>query len=49
MLGLNLVAAVKVLAEIDDRLRFQTPRDLMGISVSHPAGSSTGTRSTAAA
>jgi len=36
MRGIDLVAAVTVLAEIGDLSRFQNPRELMGISVSYP-------------
>jgi hypothetical protein len=39
MRGIDLVAAVTVLAEIGDLSRFQTPRELMGYplrQISHP-------------
>jgi len=50
MRGVDLVAAVTVLAEIGDLSRFQNPRELMGgISVSYPLKAPPATRSTAAA
>ena len=42
MRGLDLVAAVTVLAEIGDLSRFQTPRELMGYLGLVPSESSTG-------
>jgi hypothetical protein len=44
MRGLDLVAAVTVLAEIGDLSRFQTPRELMGYLGLVPSESSTGDR-----
>ena len=48
MRGIDLVAAVTVLAEIGDLSRFQTPRELMGYLGLVPPNALQETRSTAA-
>jgi transposase len=42
MRGINLIAAVAILAEIGDLSRFQNPRELMGYLGLVPSESSTG-------
>jgi hypothetical protein len=49
MRGIDLIAAVGVLAEIGDLSRFQNPRELMGYLGLVPSESSMATRSSAAA